>query len=114
MNQIFLTQDKKFFKANLHSHTTNSDGMMTPEQAKNAYIENGYSVVAFTDHNVLNYFDELNDENFLTLCGYEFDVFDTISYAGFTKTCHICAIAKKPLAQMQIQTAIKPSRYVIP
>lgn len=113
MDTILLNQEKRFLKANLHSHTTNSDGNLSPEQAKNLYVENGYNVLAITDHNVLNSFEELNDENFLTLCGYEFDVFDTISYAGFSKACHICAIAKKPLIEMELKTAIKPKDYSI-
>ena len=42
-----------FYKANLHTHTTVSDGRFTPEEIKNLYLEKGYSVVAFTDHNVI-------------------------------------------------------------
>ena len=38
------------YKANLHCHTTHSDGKLTPSQTREAYQAQGYSVVAFTDH----------------------------------------------------------------
>lgn len=37
----------------MHMHTTVSDGPMTPEEVKAAYKERGYSIVAFTDHEVI-------------------------------------------------------------
>ena len=39
-----------WFKGNLHMHTTNSDGAMSPEDAIALYRENGYDFVAITDH----------------------------------------------------------------
>lgn len=41
-----------YYKANLHCHTTLSDGKLTPEEIKEAYKSRGYQVVAFTDHRV--------------------------------------------------------------
>ena len=38
-------------RQNLHCHTVVSDGDLTPEQVKEAYMGQGYSIVAFTDHN---------------------------------------------------------------
>ena len=37
-----------FYKANLHCHTIHSDGRLTPEEFKKAYMDEGYSVVAYT------------------------------------------------------------------
>ena len=39
-----------FYKANLHSHSVLSDGHITVEEMKKRYMEKGYSIIAFTDH----------------------------------------------------------------
>ena len=66
-----LPQKPHYYKANLHMHTVLSDGDMTPEETKRAYMAHGYSVVAFTDHEVMIPHPELTDENFLALTSYE-------------------------------------------
>ncbi len=67
----FFPQDGVFYKANLHCHTTVSDGAMTPSEIKEAYLAQGYAAVAFTDHEVFLPHPELTDENFIALAGYE-------------------------------------------
>jgi hypothetical protein len=63
---------KKFrYKANLHCHTTVSDGTQTPEQIKELYTAQGYHIVAFTDHETLTPQNHLSDENFLALTAME-------------------------------------------
>ncbi len=94
--QYLLPQQGSFYKANLHAHSIHSDGKLTPKEMKSLYQKNGYHILAYTDHNVLNYFDELNEENFLVLCGYEVDAYVNQSYGGFEKTCHLNAIARDP------------------
>ena len=42
--------NKRFYKGNLHTHTTNSDGRRSPEEALKAYRGAGYDFVALTDH----------------------------------------------------------------
>lgn len=37
-------------KANFHTHTTQSDGRLSPEQVIDEYHQRGYSVLAITDH----------------------------------------------------------------
>lgn len=39
-----------FFRANFHTHTTESDGRATPEEAMKRYREAGYDILALTDH----------------------------------------------------------------
>lgn len=39
-----------FFKGNLHTHTTLSDGRLSPEDALESYRARGYDFVALTDH----------------------------------------------------------------
>ncbi len=88
------------YKANLHCHTTISDGCFTPEEIKALYKEKGYSVVAYTDHEIMIPHPELNDEDFLALNGYEYEVLspekpDNPAHK-LRKTCHMCLIALEP------------------
>ena len=71
----YLLPQKNCYKANLHCHSTISDGDFTPEELKKLYKDNGYSIVAYTDHEILVPHTELNDESFLALPGYEVQVF---------------------------------------
>lgn len=71
MRKKLFPENDYFFKANLHCHTTVSDGLKTPQEIKAYYLENGYSIVAFTDHNKLVLHNELSDEKFLAVNGYE-------------------------------------------
>jgi len=48
------------YKANLHTHTTESDGKETPEKVIFLYKNKGYSILAITDHNKMTYFPEEN------------------------------------------------------
>ena len=41
---------KPFYRGNLHTHTTNSDGRRTPKEALRLYKEMGYDFIALTDH----------------------------------------------------------------
>ena len=63
---------------------------MTPEKIKEVYSERGYSVVAFTDHEVMVPHPELTDENFLALTATEISInqrFDCDFH--FAKTYHL-------------------------
>ena len=66
---------EKQYKVNMHAHTTVSDGCLSPEQVKQHYKAAGYHAVAFTDHEVLVPHNELTDEGFVALNGYEYAVF---------------------------------------
>lgn len=62
----------RWYKGNLHSHTTNSDGMLTPKQAVEAYKSKGYSFLCLSDHNLYtDYRKEFSTEDFLILPGVE-------------------------------------------
>lgn len=99
------------FKANLHCHSTVSDGRLTVEELKAHYMKNGYSIIAFTDHDVLVAHDDLNEEGrFLALHGYEMEV-DEADFRelhagdlafGCPKTAHICLIALSPDNMTQV------------
>ncbi len=91
-----ISQEGTFYKANLHCHTTLSDGAMTPAQIKEMYVRHGYSVVAYTDHNIYKYHEELQDENFIPLAGYEANNDAYRGGNGHIITSHLCAIAIEP------------------
>lgn len=74
MEKRYLLSNTKQYKANLHCHTCISDGKLTPEEVKEAYTAKGYSVVAFTDHERICSHQDLNDENFIAVTGYEYSL----------------------------------------
>jgi len=96
MKQYLLPNEGVFYKANLHCHTTMSDGHMTPEETKQAYIEQGYSIVAFTDHEILFPQNHLTEETFLALNGVEHDLEEKERFDRTGKKCHFCCIALEP------------------
>ncbi|HXF82608.1 MAG TPA: hypothetical protein VNN19_07640, partial [bacterium] len=63
-------------KAQLHCHTTASDGRLSPPELLRRYKDAGYAFVVITDHNRVTRCDALNDDRFLALPGAE----DTVSY----------------------------------
>lgn len=63
-----------YFKANLHTHTTVSDGKYTPEEVKEIYKSRGYQILAITDHEILIPHPELQDADFLPLTAYELSI----------------------------------------
>ena len=71
MKHHLIPENGHFYKANLHTHTICSDGCKTPEEIKEIYKTHGYSVIAYTDHDVMIDHSDLNDEDFLTITSHE-------------------------------------------
>ena len=63
----------RWYKGNLHTHSTVSDGTQTPEERARIYQQHGYSFLALTDHNVFASYPELCTPDFLILPGTERD-----------------------------------------
>lgn len=65
------------YKGNLHTHSTNSDGRLAPEDVVRAYRERGYDFLSLTDHFREKYgypitdTTSFRDEHFTTLLGAE-------------------------------------------
>lgn len=95
MKQFLLPEQGRFYKANLHCHTTCSDGELTPEEIRTVYKEKGYSVVAYTDHEVLFPHDDLRQEDFLPLNAVELDAGHPDEWDA-SQRFHICCIALEP------------------
>ncbi len=74
MKDQILLPENGYYKANLHCHTTLSDGELTPEETKRAYMAKGYSIVAFSDHRNYQWHKELDGDRFLALAATEVDL----------------------------------------
>ena len=69
-------QSKRWYKGNLHTHTTMSDGDSTPEVVAQWYKDHGYQFLILSDHNVLTPVAEMNakfaeSEKYLLIPGEE-------------------------------------------
>ncbi len=88
MKKYLLPDEGRFYKANLHCHTTVSDGAFTPAEIKEQFMARGYSIVAYTDHEVMVPHPELADEDFLPITSYEIAINEG-KWTPFCKTYHL-------------------------
>ena len=86
------------FKANLHAHSTFSDGALTPGELKAFYLSQGISVVAFTDHEMLHNHSELTEPGvFTALTGYELGFNDVLRLDKHgLPIVHLNLLARRP------------------
>jgi len=63
--------DGRWYKANLHTHTTTSDGDVTVQERVQQYREQGYQILALTDHDQTNDVEGLSTEELLVVGGME-------------------------------------------
>ncbi|MCK4626313.1 MAG: CehA/McbA family metallohydrolase [Phycisphaerae bacterium] len=61
-----------WYKADLHAHTTVSDGQLSPADRVEQYRRAGYDVLALTDHVATNDVQSLTDERMLVVGGMEY------------------------------------------
>ncbi len=77
MNTLPFDKPGRFYKGNLHTHSTLSDGRLAPEAICRLYADLGYDFIALTDHFMQQYNFPLADtrafrtETFTTLLGAE-------------------------------------------
>lgn len=108
MEKKYLIPNTRQHKANLHCHTTLSDGRIAPEEMAAAYKKHGYGVIAFTDHEYLTYHRELEDESFIVLTGYEIGLYTPAPEGSWEDTwrdrkcCHLNLYAKNPLEDRHV------------
>ena len=97
----------RYFKANLHTHSTISDGKLSPAEVKEAYKSKGYQILALTDHKVIVDHSHMTEPDFLMLTGIEVNYNDTQTKPGYyLKTYHLNLIAKRP---DNLWTPVKPA-----
>ena len=78
------------YKVNLHAHTKNSDGKLTPAEAAVSYKSKGYDAIAITDH--WKYYAENKIEGLLVISGCEYNVGTADTIAGVS---HIVGLGMK-------------------
>ena len=76
MKKYLISPELNWYRANMHCHTTVSDGYYSPEDIKKAYKDMGYSIVAYTDHEIIRTHNELTDDEFLAITSSEFSITD--------------------------------------
>ncbi|MCP4188116.1 MAG: CehA/McbA family metallohydrolase [Gammaproteobacteria bacterium] len=77
MNNLPFGRPGQFFRGNLHTHSTDSDGLFAPEDVCRMYREEGYDFISLSEH-FMSRFDypvtdtrHLRDECFTTLIAAE-------------------------------------------
>ena len=99
MKKYLIPKEGQFFKANLHCHSTVSDGKLTPAELKEAYKNHGYSILCITDHETPYDHTDMTEPDFLMLTGYESHLRSAESQgkgSPYVPETHICLIAKDP------------------
>ena len=74
MKKSYFPENGIWLKGDIHSHSTVSDGLFTPEELVERHITEGYDFLSMTDHNTLRAHDDLARDNFLLLTGIEHDI----------------------------------------
>lgn len=88
MQHLPFEKSGRFWRGNLHTHSTVSDGALTPEQVCKLYRDAGYDFLSITDHFMSQYGFLLTDarayqtDDFLTLIGAEL-------HSGTTELGHL-------------------------
>lgn len=87
-------ENGQFYKGNLHSHTTNSDGHLTPEEAVALFKSQGYHFLCLSEHDrYTDYRAQFNTNDFIILPGLEASANLTDSASGQRlKTHHMHGI----------------------
>lgn len=84
MNALPFNQPGRFYRGNLHTHSTRSDGRLSPEAVCKYYRENGFDFISLTDHFMERYGYPITDttpyrsDDFTTLLGAELHAPQTV------------------------------------
>jgi hypothetical protein len=78
-------------KGNLHTHTQNSDGKLSPDEVVAKYKEMGHDFISLTDHRRYIYNKHLQSDDFIIIPGFEVD----LNPPGRNMCHHIVAIRSK-------------------
>ncbi|HBE04721.1 MAG TPA: hypothetical protein DC049_19915 [Spirochaetia bacterium] len=90
----------RWLKANLHTHTTNSDGILSPRDAILKYAQHGYQVLAITDHNRCTIPDASDTGGLLLIPAAEYHPLNSINLLS-KKHHFVCLNVKKEIENIQ-------------
>jgi len=103
----FFPEHTNWYKGNLHSHTTNSDGAWTPDEAVEHYKANGYAFLCLSDHNLYtDYRYKYNSDLFLILPGTEIAAVLFDEKDGYLKMHHLNGILGTKAMQEQAKSGL--------
>lgn len=111
MKKTFISRAQRSYRANLHCHSTLSDGTLSPEQLKKIYKDHGYSILAITDHDHPEDHSHLSESDFLMLTGYELHVRLTPQYDRYAPESHLSFFAKDPHNRTMINYDARYRRF---
>ena len=103
-----FTETGNWYKGNLHCHTTESDGEMTPAEVVEAYQKKGYHFLCLSDHDIYtDYSASLDRQDFILLPGLEASAWlqEKTKPHSWLKVHHIHGILGTEKMQ---NTAVKP------
>ena len=94
----YISKNQPQYRANLHCHSTLSDGELTPAELKDAYKAAGYSILCITDHEYPYDHSDMTEDDFLMLTGYEAYIRPSVTgkYDQFQEEIHINLFARDP------------------
>ncbi len=97
MKRIYLLPESgTFYKANLHCHSTLSDGRFSPEKLRDIYKAHGYQVIAYSDHNTLLSHMDLAQPDFLPITSIEIDYNCSDPQFPYNPVYHLNFFSKDP------------------
>ncbi|WP_105614083.1 CehA/McbA family metallohydrolase [Vallitalea okinawensis] len=70
-NKVYLNRDNAYYKGNVHTHSTISDGAKSPEEVARIYREEGYHFLVLSDHDRYVRIDDFNTKDFILIPGME-------------------------------------------
>lgn len=117
MNQYMFAEKGNWYKGNLHSHTTNSDGKMTPSEAIKLYKSYGYHFICLSEHDVYTDLrEQFDSDDFILLPGVEASVqLINKEKTGLLKTHHIHGILGNEKMQKEAgEKLFKPGEKLTP
>lgn len=94
-----------FYKANFHTHTTESDGRLTPAESMARYRAMGYDILALTDHRRVTVPENV-PEGLLTVPGIEID------YMLETQAVHLLGLGIAPAFGDTFRACVTPQQGV--
>lgn len=83
-----------WMKGNLHTHSTYSDGLLSPEELIEGYRARGYDFLALTDHDAYFSHDELDTNGFLLIPSFELSAPIITGVQRDYRECHIGVLQK--------------------
>lgn len=101
----FFNPAGPWFKGNLHTHTTRSDGKLTPEEVVQVYQKAGYDFLALTDHWVQS--ENKRQDGMLLLAGCEWDTGN-----GKNPVFHLIGVGMEQKLTLERTESLRPQQVI--